>query len=81
MTTSTRPAPPATRPDGPGRSRRRRSSRPTSRSSTLYAVFSAYGLLNSYAALILSFTTFTFPLCVWTLKRSFDTIPAELIEA
>ncbi|SDT49569.1 carbohydrate ABC transporter membrane protein 2, CUT1 family [Jiangella sp. DSM 45060] len=48
---------------------------------TLYAVFSAYGLLNSYAALILSFTTFTLPLCVWMLKGFFDTIPDELIEA
>lgn len=48
---------------------------------TLYAVFSAYGLLNTYTALVLSFTTFTLPLCVWMLKGFFDTIPDELIEA
>ena len=48
---------------------------------TLYLVFSAYGLLNSYLALILSFTTFTLPLCVWMLKGFFDTIPDELLEA
>lgn len=48
---------------------------------TLYAVFSAYGLLNTYAALVLSFTTFTLPLCVWMLKGFFDTIPDSLIEA
>lgn len=48
---------------------------------TLYAVFSAYGLLNTYAALVLSFTTFTLPLCVWMLKGFFDTIPDELIES
>ena len=48
---------------------------------TLYAVFSAYGLLNTYSALVLSFTTFTLPLCVWMLKGFFDTIPNELIEA
>jgi multiple sugar transport system permease protein len=48
---------------------------------TLYAVFSAYGLLNTYAALVLSFTTFTLPLCVWMLKGFFDTIPNELVEA
>lgn len=48
---------------------------------TLYTVFSAYGLLNTYTALILSFTTFTLPLCVWMLKGFFDTIPNELIEA
>jgi len=48
---------------------------------TLYAVFSAYGLLNTYIALVLSFTTFTLPLCVWMLKSFFDTIPDELVEA
>lgn len=48
---------------------------------TLYALFSAYGLLNSYAALVLSFTSFTLPLCVWMLKGFFDTIPGSLIEA
>ncbi len=48
---------------------------------TLYSVFSAYGLLNTYTALVLSFTTFTLPLCVWMLKGFFDTIPDELVEA
>lgn len=48
---------------------------------TLYAVFSAYDLLNTYAALVLSFTTFTLPLCVWMLKGFFDTIDDSLIEA
>ena len=48
---------------------------------TLYAVFSAYNLLNTYAALVLSFTTFTLPLCVWMLKGFFDTIDDSLIEA
>lgn len=48
---------------------------------TLYMVFAAYGLLNTYTALVLSFTTFTLPLCVWMLKGFFDTIPDELIEA
>lgn len=48
---------------------------------TLYAVFSAYNLLNTYAALVLSFTTFTLPLCVWMLKGFFDTIDDAIIEA
>lgn len=48
---------------------------------TLYAVFSAYGLLNTYTALVVSFTTFTLPLCVWMLKGFFDTIPDSLVEA
>ncbi|GAA2329702.1 carbohydrate ABC transporter permease [Dactylosporangium salmoneum] len=48
---------------------------------TLYLVFSAVGMRDSYLALILSFTTFTLPLCVWMLKGFFDTIPDELLEA
>lgn len=48
---------------------------------TLYTVFSNYNLLNTYTALVLSFSTFTLPLCVWMLKGFFDTIPNDLIEA
>lgn len=48
---------------------------------TLYGLFNAYGLLNTYLALILSFTTFTLPLCVWMLKGFFDNIDDSLIEA
>lgn len=48
---------------------------------TLYVVFAQFGLLNTYFALVISFTTFTLPLCVWMLKGFFDTLPDELIEA
>jgi multiple sugar transport system permease protein len=48
---------------------------------TLYALFSAYGLLGSYTGLVLSFTAFTLPLCVWMLKSFFDTIPDSILEA
>lgn len=48
---------------------------------TLYLVFAQFGLLNSYVALIVSFTTFTLPLCVWMLKGFFDALPDDLIEA
>ena len=48
---------------------------------TLYLVFSSLGLLNTYPALIISFTAFTLPLCIWMLKGIFDTIPDEIIEA
>lgn len=48
---------------------------------TLYALFNAYHLLNTYFALILSFSTFTLPLCVWMLKGFFDGIPDSLIES
>ncbi len=47
----------------------------------LYLMFDDLGLLNTYWAMILSFTTFTLPLCIWMLKSYFDTIPTDLIEA
>lgn len=48
---------------------------------TLYTVFASLGLLNNHISLIVSFTTFTLPLCVWMLKEFFDTLPDDLIEA
>lgn len=48
---------------------------------TIYGMFSAMGLLDSYLALVISFTTFTLPLCVWMMKGIFDNIPDEIIEA
>jgi len=47
----------------------------------LYLMFDDLGLLNSYWSMILAFTTFTLPLCIWMLKSYFDTIPTDLIEA
>ncbi len=47
----------------------------------LYLMFDELGLLYSYWAMILAFTTFTLPLCIWMLKSYFDTIPTDLIEA
>ncbi|WP_353816168.1 carbohydrate ABC transporter permease [Agromyces sp. SYSU T00266] len=48
---------------------------------TIYGIFSALGLLDTYLALVISFTTFTLPLCVWMMKGIFDNIPDEIIEA
>jgi len=48
---------------------------------TLYLMFDRLNLLNTYLVLVLSFTTFTLPLCIWMLKSYFDTMPSELIEA
>ena len=48
---------------------------------TMYGLFSSLGLLNSYLALILAFTAFTLPLCIWMVKGTFDNIPDEIIEA
>jgi multiple sugar transport system permease protein len=48
---------------------------------TLYLMFAQLRLLNTYLVLVLSFTTFTLPLCIWMLKGYFDQIPNDLIEA
>jgi multiple sugar transport system permease protein len=48
---------------------------------SLYLMFDVLGLLETYAALILSFATFTLPLCIFMLKSHFDNIPNELLEA
>lgn len=48
---------------------------------TLYLMFAQLGLLNTYTGLVLSFTTFTLPLCTWMLKSFFDAFPDEVIEA
>lgn len=48
---------------------------------TLYLMFARLNLLNTYLVLVLSFTTFTLPLCIWMLKGYFDQIPTDLIEA
>lgn len=48
---------------------------------TLYTAFDRVGLLNTYLALILSFTTFTLPLSVMMMKNTFDALPDELIDA
>ena len=48
---------------------------------TLYLMFARLQLLNTYLVLVLSFTTFTLPLCIWMLKGYFDQIPNDLIEA
>lgn len=48
---------------------------------TIYTVMQNLGLLNSYISLILSFTTFTLPVGMWTFKSYFDQIPDSLIEA
>jgi len=47
----------------------------------LYLMFDALGLIETYTALILSFATFTLPLCIFMLKSYFDNIPDELLEA
>jgi multiple sugar transport system permease protein len=47
----------------------------------LYLLFDTLGMIETYSALILSFATFTLPLCIFMLKSYFDNIPDELLEA
>ncbi|MEA4907076.1 MAG: carbohydrate ABC transporter permease [Chloroflexi bacterium] len=39
------------------------------------------GLINSYTALILAYTSFSLPFCTWMLKGFFDSIPTDIDEA
>ncbi|MBD3919959.1 carbohydrate ABC transporter permease [Paenibacillus sp. PR3] len=47
----------------------------------LYLVMKNLGLINTYASLILAYTTFTVPLCTFMMKSFFDSIPMEMEES
>ncbi|MCL4459237.1 MAG: carbohydrate ABC transporter permease [Chloroflexi bacterium] len=47
----------------------------------LYVIFRDFHLLDTYVGLIAAYTTFTLPLCIWTLKGFFDSVPVEIEEA
>lgn len=46
-----------------------------------FSLMGAAGLLNTYPALVIAYTSFSLPFCTWMLKGFFDSIPAELDEA
>lgn len=46
----------------------------------MYLIWTRFGLLNTYTALILTYCTFIFPLSVWMLRSYFQGIPQELDE-
>lgn len=48
---------------------------------SMYIMFSAMQLLNTYPALILGHTVLTLPICVWLLKSFFDSLPVDMEEA
>lgn len=48
---------------------------------TLYTAFDRIGMIDTYLALVISYTTFTLPLSVMMMKNSFDALPDSLIEA
>jgi multiple sugar transport system permease protein len=48
---------------------------------SLYTLFRQLGMLNTYPALILAFTTFSLPFSIWMIKGFCDTLPTELEDA
>ena len=46
-----------------------------------FSLMGAAGLLNTYPALVIAYTSFSLPFCTWMLKGFFDSIPPELDEA
>ncbi len=46
-----------------------------------YLLMRSFGLLDTYLALILSYTTFALPITIWILKDFFRSVPRELEEA
>jgi multiple sugar transport system permease protein len=47
----------------------------------LYKVFSALGLLNNIAALIIVYCTILLPFVTWLMKSGFDSVPVEIEQA
>ncbi len=47
----------------------------------IYMVFSALGLLNNVAALIIVYCTILLPFVTWLLKSNFDQVPVEIEQA
>ncbi|MFC0266534.1 carbohydrate ABC transporter permease [Kushneria aurantia] len=47
----------------------------------LYQFMQATGLLNTYIALIMTYTVFAIPIITWMMKGFFDTVPIEIEEA
>lgn len=48
---------------------------------SLYTLFRQLHMLNTYPALVLSFTTFSLPFSIWMIKGFCDTMPTDLEDA
>jgi len=48
---------------------------------SFYIMFMRLKLLNTYTGLIMAYTSFSLPFCIWMIKGFFDKIPVELEEA
>ncbi len=47
----------------------------------LFIAMRTYGLLDTYFSLIVAYTTFSLPFCIWMLRSFFDGVPTDLEEA
>jgi multiple sugar transport system permease protein len=47
----------------------------------IFVLLQEYGLLNSYAGMIIAFTAFTLPYNIWLLRGFFEDLPANLEES
>jgi multiple sugar transport system permease protein len=48
---------------------------------SLYTLFRQLNMLNTYPALVISFTTFSLPFSIWMIKGFCDTLPTDLEDA
>jgi multiple sugar transport system permease protein len=48
---------------------------------TLYTLYRRFGLLDTYAGLILAFTSYSLPFSVWMMRGFCETVPLEIEEA
>lgn len=46
----------------------------------MYLILNSFGLINTHLGLIVAYSTFTLPFCVWMMRGFFQTIPVELEE-
>jgi ABC-type glycerol-3-phosphate transport system permease component len=47
----------------------------------LYVIFTALGIRTTLLALVLVYTAFAMPFCVWNMRAAFQAVPAELDDA
>jgi len=47
----------------------------------IYVLFRQLHLLDTYLGLVLAFTSFSLPFCIWMMRGFFDTVPRELEQA
>ncbi len=48
---------------------------------SLFSIYRTLHLLNTYAGLVLAFTSFSLPFAIWMIRGFFETIPEEVDEA